>query len=110
MLKTLTTSAAIIALSLQTAAAAPFGASVSASGADRAERSGESADLASFVVNRLVTIVVGKAGHSSDGANRYKYYSDEECEAAKAATDEASEEDKLKKAEPIGPEPIYYGF
>lgn len=103
--------AAAVALSVQAASASPFGASVSSGDADRPDRAGERQGVASFLMDRLAVIVVGKAAHAGDGSGQYQYYSDEECDAAKTAAEEApKEEEEVKKAEPIGPEPIYYGF
>lgn len=111
MFRTLTASAAALALSLQAAAASPFGASVSAGETDRAERAAERQGVVSFVLNRVAVMIVGKAAHAGEGSSQYQYYTDEECEGAETPTEKAPEEEKAKKnTEPMGPEPIYYGF
>ncbi len=110
MFKMLSSSAAVVALSLQAAFASPFTASPLASESERAEMGEERGGVAAFLMNVLAATITGKAGHSEDSPRSQSYYGQQECETNKAAKDEEAKEEDAEAAEVTGPEPIYYGF
>lgn len=110
MLKLLTASAAAVALSVQVASASPFNASVSAGNPGQAERPAQRDGVIAFFVSRVASAVAGKTGQPTDGAASPYYYKDSQCEEAEAVDGDDSGEEQAKNAEPMGPEPIYYGF
>ena len=112
MLKATSIIAAAFALSAQAAMAGPLGASMTASEtgakAAKSERSVVSSVMAQLKFS--MSAIRGTVGHSSGESTEYKSSPNEQCEEAKKATDEDDEAHKAKKAEPVGPEPIYFGF
>lgn len=117
MLKLLTAMAAVAALCLQPAVAAGLGGSLMASETgEQAKAKKEHRGVIAFVMDQVrfsFTAIAGQNADASKADSQYHYsYSQDGCpDAAEqpAAADEAEKTD-AKKAEPVGPEPIYFGF
>jgi len=108
MIKATTIIAAAFALSAQAAMAGPM----TVSGTH--EKSGQKSEksLVSSVMEQLkfsMSAMRGTVGGSAGKSTEYKSTASTECDEAKKAADE-EEAAKMKKVEPVGPEPIYFGF
>jgi len=109
MFRTLTASAAALALSLQAASASPFGATVSSGESGPANNDNQG--VIALFVNQVATFMGFETGRSVDGVKKFEFYSDGQCDEARAADNQSGEAQRDEKAaKPTGPEPIYYGF
>ena len=107
MFRSLAAASAAIALSVTAATASPFGATVSSGGGEA--RSDNPGVLALFM-HQVATILRFETGQGSDGVRTFEYFNESQCEESQIADSEAGEAQPAEKAEPTGPEPIYYGF
>ncbi len=111
MFKPVTIVAILAALAIQPAAAKLSGGhTVSDSGAQKQERRG----VVAVVIDQIrisASAVVSHSAKASESRSQYSYfYSRKECEAAKEAEVEEAETAEAKAEEPVGPEPLYFGF
>lgn len=109
MIKATTLIAAAFALSAQAAMAGPL--TVSDKGEKSTQRSEQSLvssvlDQMTLSMSALRSAMGGTVGKSTE----YKSAAPKQCEHAEKAHDEEEDGSKAKKAEPVGPEPIYFGF
>lgn len=109
MIKATVLIAAAFALSAQAAIAGPMAVS------DRGEKPAEKSDvsLVSAVINQLhisISNMRGTAGRSAGKSTEYKSTAPKQCDQAEKAHGDEEDGSKAKKAEPVGPEPIYFGF
>ena len=108
MFRSLSATAAALALCVSAATASPFDATVSTGESGQAKS--ENRGVIAFFVNQVATFIGFEAGHSDD-VKKFEFYSDGQCEEAKAAENENGEvQPDETAAEPTGPEPIYFGF
>lgn len=111
MFKPITVIAVAAALSLQPAAAKLGGGqTVSDSSVQKQERRG----VVAVVIDQVrfsVSTAIGHSAKSKESSTQYSYfYKRKECEVAKDAEAEDTEPAEAKTEEPIGPEPLYFGF
>lgn len=112
MFKPIMIVAILAALAIQPAAAKLGGGhTVSDSSVQKQEQRG----LVAVVIDQIRISASAIVGHSakaaSESRSQYSYfYSRKECEAAKEAEVEEAETAEAKAEEPVGPEPLYFGF
>ncbi len=109
MLKATTFIVAAFALSAQAAMAGPLGGSITATEAgEKSEKS-----LVSSVMEQLkfsISTIRGTAGSSGGESSDYKSSPKQQCDETEKSADEKEDAGTEKKAQPVGPEPIYFGF
>ncbi len=101
--------AAAFALSAQAAMAGP----VTVSGAHEKSSQKSEESLVSSVMEQLkfsMSAMRGAVGGSTGKSTEYKSTAPTQCDEANKSADDEEEAAKTKKAEPVGPEPIYFGF
>ncbi len=113
MLRATTFIVAAFALNAQSALAGPIGGSANAS--QNVESAGKSSDsgFVSTVISQIkfsISVFGGKVGHSSDDSGDYKSSPQQQCRESTDAVEEDQELGEAKKTEPVGPEPLYFGF
>ena len=109
MFKATTLIAAAFALSAQAAIAGPLTVS------DRGETSIQKSEktLITSVMDQVtlsMSALRGAMGGSAGDSTEYKSTAPKQCNDAEKARDEEEDGSKAKKGEPVGPEPIYFGF
>ena len=112
MIKSTLLIAAAFALSAQAAIAGPVGGSMTAGATTEKSGASSKASLLDSLLSQFkfsMSARRGTAGSSTGDATEYKSTPNKQCEQETSA-DEELEDGKVKKAQPAGPEPIYFGF
>ena len=103
---------AAAALMVQPAAAVGLGGTLTVSETGEKADGDDGRGFVETVVDQMkfsISAIIGQVGEKK--SDKYHYsYAKEECEAAKEPTDEDSEALEAKEEEPVGPEPLYFGF
>jgi|GEM_PF-5524789 len=114
MIRIMTAAIAAGALCVTSAAAGPLGGSMTASETSGKSEARNGGGVLAFLVDRLSVSVATAAttvGYSADDSkDRGTQYSKDNCDSGESANDEETDEAQSNKKEPVGPEPIYFGF
>jgi len=113
MRKLLTGAAVALALGATSASASPFAISASSEGGEVSlKRTDGAMGVIGFFVSQLSMLVSGTSSNNSGSEydSPPQYYSDEKCEAEKAAEEGSGDDESAKGVELTGPEPLYFGF
>ncbi len=99
-------------LSLSVADASPLGGSSTVRESGGSAQSQNTGGVLNYLADRLavsVAAAAGTVGYAADDNNDHRTY--ENCQGNEPASDEETEEaEATKHKQPVGPEPIYFGF
>ncbi|GJL95367.1 MAG: hypothetical protein DHS20C05_17720 [Hyphococcus sp.] len=116
MLKSMIALSAAFAISVSFGAAAPLTGSLSIEETTEKRTSKKVDGVLGFLIKQtsmsLTTAITSLTAATPEETDEppYSYAKKDECEAEAATKDEDSEPEQSAKKDPVGPEPIYFGF
>ncbi len=114
MIRMMTAAIAASALFATSAAAGPLGGSMAAGETSEKSKPRNGEGVLALLADRLSVSIASAAatvGYSTEKSkDRSTRYSQDSCETSEAANEEETDEAKPYEKQPVGPEPIYFGF